>query len=212
MKACNHRESSASIKARTDVSDYFIKYQQPWQFVPTCFNDPMRLLPILILCCSTLPLHALSSEPLSVLRVIDGDSIIVSGRCAGVELPIAVRLQYLDTPEMRDGDKDNPHGKAAKKTLQQLLKTGSNVRLWTQHKRFKSDGHGRVLALVYPVGKTFSVQEYMISRGYSVYWQRFGQTDKRLHQSWEALERKARSESIGLWATQRDWMDAKSRE
>ncbi len=165
----------------------------------------------LLLFCLSNTLLGLSSEALTVKRIIDGDSIVVTGRCAGVELPFSIRLLYLDAPEMRDGDKDNPHGQAARNHLKRLIKPGDKIHLWTNAKSFQADKHGRVLAIVYTTKKV-CVQEYMIKHGYSVYWQRFGKMPHKQHLHWESLEASAKKQKLGLWNTQAEWLTEKSNE
>lgn len=156
-------------------------------------------------------LSALTSDYLKVERIIDGDSIVVIGKCAGVELPISIRMLYLDTPEMRDGNDANPHGISAKNHLQRLLKPGDKIRLWTDDRSFQADTHGRVLAVVF-TDKNICLQEYMIKHGYSVYWQRFGKMPDKQHRHWLELEKTAQEQKIGLWSNQFEWMKEKSGE
>lgn len=160
-------------------------------------------------------LWSLESGPLKVLRVIDGDSIIVEGHAGGVAVPISIRLKYIDTPEMRDGKKDNPHGLTAKNGLSKILKKGSRVSLYTSRRSFSADMHGRLLAIVFLIkknGDKLCLQEYMIATGMTVYWQRFGNASSRFHKQWIAREKTAELHAAGLWLRQRSWMLEKRSE
>lgn len=159
-------------------------------------------------------IYALQSSTLQVLRVIDGDSIVVEGSAGGVAVPISIRLKYIDTPEMRDGKKENPYGQQAKDCLSALVQKGSKVQLFTNKKYFSADSHGRVLAIVYTLdknGKKVCLQEHMISHGMSVYWTKFG-TNTRHNTQWQALEKQAELHANGLWLHQRAWMLEKRTE
>ena len=172
----------------------------------------MRYLMLSCLLLVFLQLSALSSEAVKVTRIIDGDSISVEVQAAGVTLPVSVRLQFIDTPEMRDGDKENPHGVRAKQALEQFIKAGDQVTLWTERSSFRSDPHGRVLAVVFPVKQSISAQEHMIKHGHSVYWRRFGKMPKANDKNWKQLELKAEQQSLGLWKHDQQWIINKRKE
>ena len=169
----------------------------------------MRFI-LLFLFCSALP--AVSCTNLKVLRVVDGDSIVVEVEHQGVALPIAVRLQFVDAPEMRDGDQDNPPGIAARNFVLQHIQKGQRVDLRSAHKTFAADGHGRVLAMVYPAGQKVSIQAALIRAGYSVYWRRFGRLPQAEHQAFIKLETEARHQNSALWQSQPAWMQEKQLE
>ncbi|NRA40157.1 MAG: thermonuclease family protein [Planctomycetes bacterium] len=176
----------------------------------------MRTLVILLLISVTLaPAHALQSTPLKILRIIDGDSIVVEGSAGGAAVPISIRLKYLDTPEMRDGNKNNPYGKLAKECLTELLHKNVRVQLFTSKKYFSADSHGRVLAIVYAVhtnGNKTCIQGHMIKNGMSVYWKKFGKSTKHYDAKWMQLEKQAELHAAGLWLKQRTWMLKKRAE
>ena len=171
--------------------------------------NSMRFLLLFFICHSA---FAVTCEKLKVLRVIDGDSIVVEIQHNGVPLPLSVRLQFIDTPEMRDGDKENPHGVIAKQALAAILPPGSFVDLSSTRKTFRADGHGRVLALVTASGQKVSAQELMIKNGYSVYWRRFGRLADQQHKACLQLESTAQRKQLGLWKNAADWMQAKRLE
>lgn len=169
----------------------------------------MRLFLLLFLCSSA---HAVSCKNLKVLRIVDADSIVVEVEHQGVQLPIAVRLQFIDAPEMRQDEQDNPDGIAARQHVLQYIQKGHRIDLYSDNKTFAADGHGRVLALVYPAGDPISIQERLIRAGYSVYWRRFGRLATKQHQAFLADETAARSAKRGLWQSNPTWMEAKRLE
>jgi endonuclease YncB( thermonuclease family) len=54
------------------------------------------LLLVLTACC----MQAVESQPVPILKVIDGDTIEVAADLGGVPHPVRVRLLYVDTPEV----------------------------------------------------------------------------------------------------------------
>ena len=77
------------------------------------------------------PLSAVTSGPLRVLKVIDGDSLIVAGTITSesgqpMQVPIAVRLLQVNAPEMRiDQGRKSSDGAAAKDFVRALLPEGA---------------------------------------------------------------------------------------
>ena len=158
------------------------------------------------------PLLGVSSTHYTVLRIIDGDSIVINCPSGRNNIPVAVRLQFINTPEMRVDNKDNPAGLQAKKQLEQYIQIGDRVRLWTQEKTFQSDPHGRCLAIVFPYKSKVSLQAAMISAGFSPYWRRYGETVKELHQDWLLREQRSQTQGLGLWNSDTQWMLARQAE
>jgi endonuclease YncB( thermonuclease family) len=116
----------------------------------------------------------------TVVRVRDGDSIVVMRGGVGVE----VRLDGIDCPELAQAF----GGKA--KSFTSGLAFGKTVGFEGQGK----DRYGRELGEVFlPDGK--SLNRELVSAGYA-WWYRKYSTDRSL----EALERTARKERRGLWA------------
>jgi endonuclease YncB( thermonuclease family) len=116
----------------------------------------------------------------TVVRVRDGDSIVVLRGRIGVE----VRLDGIDCPELAQA-----FGKKAKNFTSGLA-FGNTVGLEGKGK----DRYGRELAEVFlPDGK--SLNRELVSAGYA-WWYRKYSTDRSL----EGLERTARTERRGLWA------------
>ncbi|TQE95333.1 MAG: hypothetical protein FKY71_17175 [Spiribacter salinus] len=72
--------------------------------MPTTPRQPGRRIAVLLLISSAIALlPAVEAGPLQVHRVIDGDTIEVLGDLGGEPLPVAVRLLWVDTPEIRGG-------------------------------------------------------------------------------------------------------------
>ena len=115
-----------------------------------------------------------------VVRVRDGDSIVVMRGGVGVE----IRLDGIDCPELAQA-----FGRKAK-SLTSALVFGKAVRLVGKGK----DRYGRELAEVFlPDGR--SLNRELVSAG-SAWWYRKYSTDRTL----EALEQAARKARRGLWA------------
>lgn len=182
-------------------------------------------------------LHGFESDPVEVLRVIDGDTIEVAADLGGQVLPVSVRLLYLDTPETR-GANAMPEGAEARAALEALLPAGESVVLWGPAEEMERDRYGRILAVA--LGRTglrggateaeaaelqrkieaghlpthgSNVNAIMIAQGWSVYWRKFGRhPDDRTHQlllDWQEL---AKGAHLGAWTTAPKWMQDKANE
>ena len=125
------------------------------------------------------PARPTASEGM-VVRVRDGDSIVVMRGGIGVE----VRLDGIDCPELAQ-----PFGGKAK-SFTAGLAFGKTVRLAGKGK----DRYGRELAEVFLPDGT-SLNRELVSAGYA-WWYRKYSTDRSL----EGLELTARQERHGLWA------------
>lgn len=95
------------------------------------------------------------SEPVKVLRVIDGDTI-------EIENDITVRMIGIDTPESvhPDENKNTEYGKIASEYTGELL-TGKAVQL--EYDTELTDTYGRTLAYVYLDGEM--VNELLLQKG-----------------------------------------------
>jgi endonuclease YncB( thermonuclease family) len=116
----------------------------------------------------------------TVVRVRDGDSIVVMRGGVGIE----VRLDGVDCPELAQA-----YGRTAKRATSGLA-FGKTVRLAGKGK----DRYGRELAEVFlPDGR--SLNRELVAAGFA-WWYREYSTD------WElgALEKTAREQRRGLWA------------
>jgi endonuclease YncB( thermonuclease family) len=145
---------------------------------------PSRSVPVR---CSALLLLALvcacqrgEAAEGAVVRVRDGDSIVVMRGGVGVE----VRLDGVDCPELAQA-----FGKKAK-GFTSALAFGKAVRLVGKGK----DRYDRELAeVILPDGR--SLNRELVSAGYA-WWYRAHSTDRTL----ESLEQAAREARLGLWA------------
>lgn len=113
-----------------------------------------------------------------VVRVKDGDSIVVSSGGKNVD----VRLADIDAPEHRQ-----PHGDAARAALRALV-DGRDVRLAL----VGGDAYRRIVAHVY-VGEV-DVNAQMVRRGHAWVRRAYSPAPRLL-----AAEDAARGERIGLW-------------
>lgn len=121
------------------------------------------------------------SEPLKVIKIIDGDTIRVANTLGGLHWPATIRLAYIDTPEIRSNAHGpaSPDGPKAKAFLEGFIPVGSTVRLLVEGDRLKRDGFGRVIAIV-QVGDT-TAQEALIAAGWSPYWTEHGEASQSWH-------------------------------
>jgi len=135
-------------------------------------------LPLLLLLAAAL--SAVEEGPFPVLRVTDGDSIVIQRE--GKEE--RVRLLYVDTPECSDNAHGQcmPEGKAASEMLRKILPVGTEVTLWGPAATLGRDRYDRLLATVtvnasrqaaHPV-ELQSVANSLIAQGHSVYWRKYG--------------------------------------
>ena len=127
-------------------------------------------------------LHASASSSVSeehVLRVVDGDTLVLASPNDGVR----VRLAEIDAPEH-----DQPYGAAARDALVAMV-SGRVLRMVaTGH-----DCYHRVVARLY-VGDT-DVNATLVRQGYAWVYRRYAH-DPTLY----AAERDARDARRGLWA------------
>lgn len=88
-------------------------------------------------------------EKVALIRVVDGDTIVVQRIVGGVPVEVRVRLIGLDTPESvhEDETRNNEWGQKASKHTKELLKDVSNVYL--QYDQSKNDPYGRELCYVW---------------------------------------------------------------
>jgi micrococcal nuclease len=136
---------------------------------------------------------ALSSENRLVIRVVDGDTIVVSPN-------EKVRLIGVDTPETIHPKKAVAcFGKEAKQFTHDAT-NGKTVRLImdaVNAKRRHKDRYGRTLAYAYLAdGKMLNAE--LIRQGYGRAYTRF--SFQHLVE-FKQLERQARTQSVGLWSS-----------
>jgi endonuclease YncB( thermonuclease family) len=163
----------------------------------------MRVLLGLVACAI---LAAAESAPVRVLRVIDGDTLVVASTVGGLDAGTAVRLRWIDCREM-----DETGGTAARDALLALAPVGSDVVLIVNSDSAPLDGHGRVLALV-RLGDGSLAQERLIAAGWSCYWQRYGTAPGPWHESLQAAHAAAQAARAGTWQEHPEWMAGKAAE
>jgi len=132
---------------------------------------------------------AMAASAQTVTRVVDGDTIIVSG--VG-----SVRLIGVDTPETVDPRKSVQYFGAEASAFTRSLALGQAVRL--EYERQRTDEYGRTLAYVYLPDGSFLNAE-IIKRGYGHAYTLF---PFRHLEQFRAYERTAREARLGLWATE----------
>lgn len=154
----------------------------------------VRVVRVLVPLCAALALvlsaQAASSETASesyrVLRVVDGDTIVL-------ERIGTVRLIGIDTPETVDPRRPvQRFGKDASAFMRRLV-DGKTVRV--EYDWNRKDKYNRTLAYVYLLDGTF-VNAEVIRQGYGFAYTRY--PFKYLEQ-FRKLEREARAGNLGLW-------------
>lgn len=127
------------------------------------------------------------SEPVTVIRVIDGDTIEISGG-------ITVRLIGVDTPESvhPDETKNSDYGKAAAQWTTDLL-SGQSVRL--EYDTEQTDSYGRTLAYVYLDG--VMVNEILLKNGLAKTMSISPNT--KYANRFQMLEQEAKQNRVGFW-------------
>lgn len=133
----------------------------------------------------------------TVVRVIDGDTIRVEAR--GFETP--VRLLGIDAPETRHPEVgEECFGAEATARLERLLPEGARVRLETDPTQDARDRYGRLLAYVYPEGRSGpagSVNHDLVRTGHATVYV-FRDPFRHLA-AFRAAQAEARRAGRGLW-------------
>lgn len=136
------------------------------------------------------PGAAPSGDDSTVERVVDGDTIVVTGG-------IRVRLIGVDTPETKDPRKTvQCFGREAADHTSQLLAPGTKVRLVYDVER--TDRYGRMLAYVYRLADGVFVNAALIRDGYAQV-ATFPPNVAHVEEFLE-LQRQARAAGRGLWS------------
>ena len=106
---------------------------------------------------------AAAQEDVAVIRVIDGDTIIVSH---DGHRKTHVRLLDIDTPEIRGKcEVERRDAQLAKKYLAQMLPRGTKITLVSGPSGWKEDVYGRLLAHVKHRGK--NIGKIMLKKGFA---------------------------------------------
>ena len=140
----------------------------------------------------------------TVSRVVDGDTIRV--RHAHIEADEPLRILALDTEESRGGSGKpvTPWGIEAKAEAERFFNAGETVALeFPGHEPIQEcltkyrGNFGRLLVYVKKDGADF--QEHMIRLGFSPYFTKYGYAPSSMHARYDAAEREAQSQHIGVW-------------
>lgn len=128
-----------------------------------------------------------ASDPLTVTRVVDGDTIKLSN---GEK----VRLIGVDTPELHHPSKPVQYfAEEAYQFVKKLIE-GQEVRLEYDFQR--KDKYGRTLAYVYRNSDGLFLNAEIVKQGYGFAYTRF--PFKHLDE-FRKLEQEAREKQLGLW-------------
>ena len=128
-----------------------------------------------------------AADPLSVKRVVDGDTIQLSN---GEK----VRLIGVDTPELHHPNKPVQYfAEEAYQFVKKLIE-GQEVRLEYDWER--KDKYGRTLAYVYRTSDGLFLNAEIIKQGYGFAYTKF--PFKKLDE-FRKLEQEAREKQLGLW-------------
>jgi endonuclease YncB( thermonuclease family) len=115
-----------------------------------------------------------------VVKIIDGDSLSLLD---GHKRQHTIRLYGIDTPEW-----DQPHGKAAKRALRDLV-NGRGVGVVA----VEEDTFGRTVGTVYLEGENINLA--MVAAGHAWWFTRYAPYERHL----EKAEQSAREQGLGLW-------------
>lgn len=143
---------------------------------------------------------SISSDPLEeyvVKRVIDGDTIEVVDKWAGIE---TVRLIGVDTPESVPTGPIEYYGKEASEYTKTHL-TGKTVYIASDHK----DSYGRTLGYVYMLDGTF-YNALLPSEGYATVMT--VEPDVKWSAYFTFVESQAKQKSLGLWNNEKNQANA----
>lgn len=136
-----------------------------------------------------------------VVKVVDGDTVTVSGIHANTESKVTLRLIGINTPETVDPRKKvECFGKEASSRAKELL-TGKNIRIEYDITQDKRDKYGRLLVYVYVEdsnGEEIFFNKKMIEDGYAYEYT----YDKpyAYQAEFKNAQKNASEEGRGLWA------------
>ena len=156
----------------------------------------------------------------TVARIADGDTLSVLATPGlppdakrGKAGDVYVRLLCVDTLEIWDDSKPKAaEGFAARDMLAKLAPAKATIVLFDDSDHLATDRYGRVLAFVRAKGDKHSIQEQLITAGYTAYWRKWRDAPAPLHDRLVAAEARARADGAGAWRTQPDLMVRKASE
>jgi micrococcal nuclease len=140
----------------------------------------LRLLLLAACLASATPAHA---EGLSLLRVIDGDSLILSSDGASLH----VRLTGVDAPEWQQ-----EYGDSATTFVKEFLRDKTITMTFDKRKH---DRYGRILGYVYADG--ILLNESLVRAGLAVAWP--VPPNLRMKNRFQRAEETARKAKSGFW-------------
>ena len=117
-------------------------------------------------------------EKVRVIRVIDGDTIVVLSN----NHPVKVRLKDIDAPEM-----GQPYGKKSKKALSKKI-----FKVWLDLDNKGKDHYGRTLGTLYRDGEDINL--YMVKNGHAWVYRHYTNDSGYLK-----AEEIARLQRLGIW-------------
>lgn len=131
--------------------------------------------------------------PATVVRVIDGDTLIVNLENGREE---RVRMLLIDTPETVHPDKpEQPFGREASNFSKEIMPEGSRVHL--ELDVGERDKYGRILAYVW-VGDQM-VNEMLLERGLARVAYVYAPNTKHVDRFYE-IQKEAQRKGIGIWS------------
>lgn len=136
---------------------------------------------------------------LSVVRVVDGDTIVLSNKKK-------VRMIGVDTPEIHDSQKLKKDIEETKESKEQIQAMGLKAKIFTtslllkktvklKYEKKKTDRYGRTLAYVY-LSDGSLVNEEIVRQGYGCAYTKF---KFEMKNDFLKAESQARREKLGLW-------------
>lgn len=126
----------------------------------------------------------------SVIRVIDGDTIVVLTEDGTEE---TVRLLLVDTPEI---NKNQPYSEEAKRYVELLLQQQEHVVLEIGEN--DRDKYGRLLAYVW-INDNFNLNEDLIQKGYARVAYVYEPNTKYIDEFRQA-ESQAKEDKLNIWS------------
>ncbi|MCA1840812.1 MAG: thermonuclease family protein [Actinomycetota bacterium] len=133
---------------------------------------------------------SLGTEDTSIVRVVDGDTVIVAPK-------VRVRLIGINSPESVDPRREvQCFGVEASNAMKQILPQGTKVHLVFDLDRF--DRYNRTLAYIYRQSDQMFVNKEMVLRGFA---QAYTVPPNISHvEEFLAAQASARRENAGLWS------------
>lgn len=142
---------------------------------------------------AAIPLNNNMYGPYQVIRVVDGDTIVVSIDC----LEVKIRLIGIDAPESVNPDetKNTPFGKVSSDYLSGLL--NSNTEVYLEYDTELKDKYERTLAYVYLSNGTM-LNKILVQLGYAE--EMSVQPNTKYQNEFHDLQEEAKLARIGIWS------------